>query len=150
MILISHRGNVNGPDTTKENNPYYVDEAIELGFDVEVDLRVTPSGVFLGHDTPDYEINLSWLFERSDNLWIHCKTLQTLSFLRILNSIRLNYFWHQDDAVTITSLGYIVTKPDVYPSSEFILMMPEINNVDTSLCAGVCSDYIQRYKTHNK
>ncbi|NBP01751.1 MAG: hypothetical protein EBU90_16765 [Proteobacteria bacterium] len=150
MILISHRGNLNGPDPSKENDPHYIDYAIECGFEVEVDLRITTEGVFLGHDSSAYEISMGWLFERSKNLWIHCKTLQTLSFLRIFNSMQLNYFWHEDDAATITSLGYVITKPDVQPLKGFILMIPERHNTDTSLCTGICSDYIQKYKNNSK
>ena len=38
MILISHRGNLNGPNEDRENSPYYIMEAIDDGYDVEVDL----------------------------------------------------------------------------------------------------------------
>jgi hypothetical protein len=37
MILISHRGNINGKLSNKENAPYYVNEALELGYNVEID-----------------------------------------------------------------------------------------------------------------
>ena len=37
MILISHRGNLNGPDPSKENKPSYITNAIRTGFQVEVD-----------------------------------------------------------------------------------------------------------------
>ena len=38
MILIAHRGNINGPRVEFENNPEYVLRAIEMGFDAEVDV----------------------------------------------------------------------------------------------------------------
>jgi hypothetical protein len=38
MIYISHRGNIDGKKPHLENSPSYIDEAIELGYDVEVDL----------------------------------------------------------------------------------------------------------------
>ena len=37
MILISHRGNLNGK-TDDENKPKYIEEAFSQGFDVEVDV----------------------------------------------------------------------------------------------------------------
>jgi hypothetical protein len=41
MYLISHRGNINGIQKSKENDPNYINKAIESGFDVEVDVRYT-------------------------------------------------------------------------------------------------------------
>jgi len=38
MKLISHRGNLFGPNPTNENNPDYILNAIELGYDVEIDV----------------------------------------------------------------------------------------------------------------
>ena len=38
MILISHRGNIDGRIPEKENHPNYIDAAIKAGYDVEVDL----------------------------------------------------------------------------------------------------------------
>ena len=38
MILISHRGNIDGPNPKLENSPEYIQLAMEKGFDVEVDV----------------------------------------------------------------------------------------------------------------
>jgi hypothetical protein len=38
MILIAHRGNLDGPNPSMENHPDYIDAAINAGFHVEVDL----------------------------------------------------------------------------------------------------------------
>ena len=38
MILISHRGNINGKFKSWENEPTYIDKAISEGYDVEVDV----------------------------------------------------------------------------------------------------------------
>ena len=43
MRLISHRGNVDGKYPQYENLPEYVDKAIDLGYDCEVDLWVLSS-----------------------------------------------------------------------------------------------------------
>ena len=40
MHLISHRGNINGREPDKENSPQYIQKAIALELEVEVD--VTP------------------------------------------------------------------------------------------------------------
>ena len=38
MILISHRGNIFGPNKKDENKIEYVENALNLGFDVEIDV----------------------------------------------------------------------------------------------------------------
>ena len=59
MILISHRGNINGVNLERENTQSYIQEAIDLGYDVEIDVRYIDKKFWLGHDKSDYEINLS-------------------------------------------------------------------------------------------
>ena len=54
MILISHRGNIDGPNSKLENNPTYIDRALDKGFNVEIDLWVYEKEFFLGHDEPTY------------------------------------------------------------------------------------------------
>ena len=39
MKYISHRGNLNGPISRDENNPFYIDAAIFAGYEVEIDLK---------------------------------------------------------------------------------------------------------------
>ena len=68
MILISHRGNINGKFESFENEPTYIDKAINEGFDVEVDvwyIKTEQFGwmLFLGHDKPDYGVNFKCLLQ---------------------------------------------------------------------------------------
>ena len=56
MILISHRGNLNGP-FQDENNPTKIEDVILKGFDVEIDLRILNSEFYLGHDTEDFKVS---------------------------------------------------------------------------------------------
>jgi hypothetical protein len=37
--IISHRGNLTGSDQKLENKPEQIEKVINMGFDVEVDLR---------------------------------------------------------------------------------------------------------------
>ena len=39
MKLIAHKGNVNGPDSSKENTPAQIEWCIDNGYDVEIDVR---------------------------------------------------------------------------------------------------------------
>ena len=52
MKLIAHRGNINGINPQRENTIDYIEEAIELGYDVEIDLNLHKGGFYLGHDKP--------------------------------------------------------------------------------------------------
>jgi hypothetical protein len=142
MILISHRGNLNGPNEDRENSPYYIMEAIDEGYDVEVDLWWVDGKVYLGHDKPQYEVSDEWLGERIDKLWVHCKNVESLNWIR---NTSLHYFWHEQDTLTLTSKNYIWVYPGKQPITGSIAVMPEIHNDDISKCLGVCSDFIKRY-----
>ena len=89
MIKIAHRGLINGPDKNLENNPMQIKLALSLGYDVEIDLNVIDGKLFLGHDTPDYQINESFLIQRG--LWIHAKNTHALRYLAT-KFHNLNYF----------------------------------------------------------
>jgi len=147
MILISHRGNLDGEAPERENHPEYIDEAMELGYNVEIDLWFVEGKFMLGHDEPQYEVHTEWLYQRSDKLWIHCKNVKAFEFFNFFHDKQdIHYFWHEQDTATLTSKGYIWAYPGKQPIKNSIAVMPEINNDSTTACKGICSDYIQKYK----
>ena len=148
MILISHRGNINGKQPNRENHPDYIWEAIRKGYHVEIDIWFVNGKLKLGHDNPQYDFPFELFDNHYSKLWIHCKNLEAISELNKFDKIgsRLNYFWHQEDYVTLTSKGYIWAYPGKQPIENSIAVMPEINNDDISKCIGVCSDYIINYE----
>lgn len=148
MIYISHRGNLNGPNPELENLPDYIDAAITQGFDVEADVWVTQDGLFLGHDGPQHQVDIAWLQERSQKLWIHCKNDQALG---ICKDAGLRCFFHNTDDYTITSSGHVWAFPGKQiASNSCIMVMPEthsdIKTLDLGHHAGVCSDYVRKIK----
>jgi hypothetical protein len=143
MILISHRGNIDGKIPEYENNPNYIQAALELGYDVEIDLWVVNDVLYLGHDEPQYKITWEYFKDKVDKLWVHCKNIEALYFVK---ETKLHYFWHETDTVTLTSKNYIWAYPGKQPISGSIAVMPELENDNVLLCAGVCSDYIKRFK----
>ena len=146
MIYISHRGNLDEKNVHSENKPFYIDQAIESGFDVEIDLWLVKNEIFLGHDSPQYQINDEWLNSRSDNLWVHCKNISALEFLKE-NLEHMNYFFHQNDDVTITSRGFFWTFPGKQLTKHSIACLPEIGNFENiEISFGICSDFIKKYK----
>ena len=144
MKLISHRGNIDGPNPVRENSPYYIMEAISMGYEVEIDIWVIYNSFYLGHDGPQYSIRTEWLYDKEDKLWIHCKNIEAMEWFN--NSGKFNYFWHQEDTVTLTSKGYMWAYPGKQPIKNSIAVMPELYNDNLNSCIGICSDYIQNYK----
>jgi hypothetical protein len=145
MILISHRGNLNGKIVERENHPDYIDEAIKAGFDVEIDIRLNDGVLYLGHDEIQYEVSVIWLKDRIGELWIHCKNIEALEFFNEIH-YEFNYFWHEEDTATLTSLKYIWAYPGKQPIERSIAVMPEIYNDKLKACMGICSDYIEKYR----
>ncbi len=148
MIYISHRGNINGRIEDSENKPEYIDDTIQLGFDVEIDVWYIDGKWWLGHDGPQYEIDFEWMDNRSHKLWIHCKNKQAVEYLveNDYEAANINWFWHEEDTMTLTSFNYVWAYPGKQPIKKSIAVMPEINNDDISKCGGICSDYIKDYK----
>lgn len=145
MIYISHRGNINGRLSEYENRPSYVERAIKMGYDVEIDIRFIDGELFLGHDEPQYKIDISWIDNLSNRLWVHCKNVEAISFFN-KHGYDINYFWHEKDTVTLTSKNYIWAFPGKQSIKNSIAVLPEIFNDDIIGCIGICSDYIKNYK----
>lgn len=150
MKLIAHRGNVEGPKPIEENRPEYIDKAIEMGYNVEIDIRYEDDLFYLGHDESQYVVNWSWLVKNRDYLWIHCKNLQSLYEFSHGTS-GFNYFWHQEDDFVLTSEKYIWTYPGKSYTPRSVIVMPEweisienLSSIKEYNCYGVCSDYVGR------
>jgi hypothetical protein len=146
MKLIAHRGNIDGPDLSRENNPEYIEQAIAQEFDVEIDLRWKDHQFYLGHDAPQYHISISWLVQNKEVLWIHCKNREALEKMS-LSPIQFNYFWHETDCYTLTSKGIGWVYPGEIPYNNSVIVMPEWKNSEWYMleydnCYGICSDYI--------
>lgn len=145
MILISHRGNIKGKMPDLENSPSYVISSLNMGYHVEIDIWVKNNSLYLGHDEPQYHITDEFILSNSKKLWVHCKNLESLVFLKNKKYNDVNYFWHETDKVTITSKGYLWVYPGNQPVEYSIAVMPELKNDDLSKCIGICSDFIQKY-----
>ena len=154
MIIISHRGNIDGP-SEEENHPDSIDKCISLGYDVEVDVRYDPlTTVFwLGHDEPQYKVSVKWVANRHDRLWIHCKDIITLYEFAKYEHAGYQYFWHQGDDFTLTSGNIIWTYPGKPYTPRSIMVMPEeimdvdkISDLKVTDCYGICTDYPSKLK----
>lgn len=151
--IISHRGNVFGPDLSRENTVRSVIECIDkYNLDVEIDVRVDDNNnIILGHDEPGTsrhtltEFNEMFLKYES-RLWVHCKNIQSLIFF--VKQTKYNSFGHDNDEFVLTSKGYIFTRPGIL-NTDTITVMPELvfkeipNNLTSQ---GILTDYPLDYR----
>ena len=139
MKLIAHRGNVSGPSLL-ENSIDHINNAIQKGFDVEVDLRFINREWWVGHDHPQYKIETLDIFPK-ERTWWHCKNFDAL---QQLSTTDYTYFWHQNDDYTLTSNGYIWTYPEKSTSDRSIIVVLSPLMIDQiPQCYGICSDYVE-------
>lgn len=148
MKLISHRGNIDGIKPELENNPEYIQAAINLGYDVEIDIRLVNGELFLGHDLPDYKITLEWLKSVSDNVWVHTKNFESLSYLIEFSWVRI--FYHKLENHTIISNSSVIWSHNLSDANENsiipLLSSSDINNWIPKKVYGICSDFIKQLK----
>jgi len=147
-IIISHRGNLHGTGIESENHPRSIEGAIAQGFHVEIDVRNVDGKLFLGHDKPEMQVGFDFLRDRSDWLWVHAKNSEAIP---ILAELELNFFFHDKDLHTLTSRGFIWSRPGHYIfCKKEILVLPErvdftaINSHKLSKASnfyGVCTDF---------
>jgi hypothetical protein len=151
MRIISHRGNLYGPNQKTENSIDSIYSAISLGFDIEIDIWLVDNKLYLGHDSPQYCTSIEWLKNHSDKLWIHCKNMDSLEFL--LDYKELNIFGHSNDDFVLTSKQNIFCKPGMKINKRSVIVMPELTPIysESSFddCYGVLTDYPINIKEQN-
>ena len=141
FLKISHRGNYCGRLKNHENTPSYIEQALDFGFDVEIDVWAVKGELFLGHDKPQFPIERAYL--NDPRFWIHCKNLEAAEVLS--QDLSLNVFLHTE-GVVVTTQGFLWTAPGGVVTSRSIAVMPELApGWDISLAMGVCTDYPIKY-----
>jgi hypothetical protein len=149
MILISHRGNITGRIPEAENRPAYIQDTIVLGYDVEIDVRMKEGQLYLGHDHPQYRVELDWLLERKDSLWIHTKDFESLN---LLIDTGLRVFFHEQERQTIINNTNLIWSHDLGSvSNKSIIPLLDLESIEeygylTQDVYGVCSDHLQAIK----
>ena len=146
MIKISHRGNLNGSIKSQENSPKQIIKVLEKGYDCEIDVWYVNGEVLLAHSLKEdlnHKVNDDFL--KKKGLWCHAKNLEALDYLK---KLKVNYFWHEDDQITITSKNWIWCHPNINNKTKIrdsIICLPEINKKKINLFSGFCSDYIESF-----
>ena len=123
--IIAHRGNLNGWNGARENTFDYIKEALDAGFDVEVDVLELKDMFTLvtGHDFKSDEFPLTDLIDIDiDRVWFHCKNLEVFLEMR-KRTMAINYFFHDTDEATLTRYGDIW----LYPKEKIIVADKTVN-----------------------
>ena len=144
MKFISHRGNIDGPNPEWEHDPSRIEDVLNNGYDVEIDVWKIGSKLFLGHDGPQFPIDYGFI--KNESLLCHAKNLEALEYMLKMDDVHC--FWHQEDHYTITSNGYIVSYPGYAVTPKTICMRPEAQSY-TQLYGSayaICSDYVEIFK----
>lgn len=147
--IISHRGNLNGPNRETENTPLAIAAALLYGFDVEVDIHWHQGQLWLGHDLPQHPLPMRHVHD--SRIWFHAKDPEAL--LR-LHSLATNCFSHDEDPYVLTHHGYIwFFHGPRLPARRAIAVLPETGLSrfgaqanDFKQYLGVCTDYPHRYQ----
>lgn len=149
MIIISHRGNIDGREPEFENSPDFIDEAIKKGYDVEIDLRILDDELYLGHDFPQYKIDIFWLYERRNSLWIHTKDYE--SIIKIIDT-NLRFFFHEKESHTLISNTNLIWSHNLEEAgTKSVIPLLSKNDIKNYFSEpfdvfGVCTDYVLDFK----
>ena len=145
LKIISHRGNIKGPQPDKENRPSYIDCAIGNGYQVEIDVNLRDGELWLGHDEPQYKVTHTWIQERSQYLWLHCKDFESAK-----ECWKYQAFCHSGDPFVYTSTAQIWLhgENDNLYTLDDMTIIPVISkqestsfNTSNGVPFGVCTDY---------
>ncbi|MDA7893919.1 hypothetical protein N9A98_00020 [Akkermansiaceae bacterium] len=157
MILISHRGNIDGPNQDKENTHRYIQEALDAGYHVEIDVWLINDKLFLGHDEPEISVCLDWITSRRQKLWVHAKNEEALFYLT--SNTNLTVFFHEKEKYSIIHNGRDIDgniiKGAIWAhnleklSKNCIIPLLNLNDLPQkpkTKILGICSDYVELIK----
>ncbi len=142
MIIISHRGNLDGPNEETENTVAAIIEASKE-YLVEVDIWKYGINWYLGHDGPDRNVGWDFISTYQDRLIFHAKSVEALHHLL---EAGYHVFWHQHDDQTLTSRGWLWTYTGSSITPRSVCVLPEQNDMFTDNAFAVCTDFVESYK----
>lgn len=146
-LLISYRGNTSQIVPEQENKLEHIQNALNKGFHVMVDIwLVGTNNLATGTTRAQYPIDINFI--RENNIICHAMTSNTMNFLLEKG---LHCFMWDREKYSLTNGGLIWSSVDPQVNSRTILVLPERNIPHLSVlanlkCAGICSSRIQEIK----
>lgn len=160
MRIISHRGNINGPVAATENSFAAIEKALDIGFDVEIDLWYLAGKFWLGHDQPERSLSIDNLdsWSQKGDIYVHCKNIWAAQFFIEDYGFKFRPvfpFMHDNDQAVFLRNEKLWVHPnavhsvDPFLSKRCIAVLPNVRTakydfeVDLTLekWYGVCTDY---------
>lgn len=158
MRIISHRGNLTGPDKIRENKELALIEALEKGFDIEFDIWYVAGRFWLGHDTAEISFSVDTLIHWSSKymdrmFYVHCKNLWALEELSYISKNNIIPFCHDMDQAILLKDNTIWIHPNALSNSskrdKSIAVFSTCKtakydvslDIDFSDFYGICTDY---------
>lgn len=147
MQILAHRGNTKGPSRF-ENHPDQIRECLAAGFGVEIDLWQEGSNCYLGHDAPQYPIELDE-FDRLD-VFFHLKSAH------LPNLLRADAFAIVCDPFVVTLRGRLWANYGQNPSPNSVMCSPDLVGANEALsdfrqriigAHGVCTDFPLEFRS---
>lgn len=141
MLYISYYGNIYDKNKDLENEPSYIINAINNGYNVFIDIQLIENDYYLGGK---YKIELDFLQKFIHYLWCNC--LDEITYIKLRNI--------SNDIKIINDLKDLVWGYHEINNNNFISVLPELlkNNYEIrdlknkSNFIGICSSYIGWYK----
>ena len=151
MKIIAHRCNLNGPSPA-ENTIDAMMKCFERGFMVEIDIRLIDGKLYLGHDGPQEEVELQFLLKHGKKIFIHCKNIEALLYLKAYNNT-LNVFGLSRDPFVLTSGGDVFCAVGIVGEG-CVCVMPELHipgfsDEDFNKFKYILPDYPHGYNNEN-
>ena len=156
MIIISHRGNLNGP-SKYENTICRIELCLSKGLYVEVDVWKLPDekSFRLGHNSPILHESIPLYFLENDKILCHCKNQEAYDYLK--NNDKVLAFQHKDEKQVILKNKMIWKHSNNFnPSGKKDDIYVYLGkNKDGKLLefGGICTDYpelLQDYLKENR
>ena len=159
MRIISHRGNLKGPSST-ENTFEAIEETLDAGFDVEIDVWYVANKFWLGHDEPERSFHIDMLdsWSKKGDVYVHCKNIWSAQFF--LEDYGFKFrpvfpFMHDNDQAVFLHNEKLWVHPnavhsvDPSLSKKCIAVLPSLKsaeydiNLDLNFESwyGICTDY---------
>ena len=145
-FLISHRGNIEGINPSREDSLEYVKEALEKGYHCMVDVwLVGGRHVALGVESACYQTTIEFL--QNERLICNARSPEALEFL-LRNEV---HCFAASSTFSLTNGGLIWVKPGgkITPRGVLTLpewTMPDVGAIASLPCAGICSNQIAQVK----
>lgn len=138
-IIISHRGNTNGPNPKTENNPDIIEYLLDQRIPCEIDVWLHKNKFYLGHDKGVYPIKEDWL--QNHYLFCHAKNIEAL--YRMMMNYKIHCFWHDKDDHVLTNQYFIwQAHPNNLTDRTIVVDKSSTPNYNLK-CYGICVDYLK-------